>query len=285
MTEIEIGTTNQPFKVFGKEYLSVEELLNDYFYFEYSDTYYFRAPVEYTLIFLSRTFSGMTLRKLAFSLLSAETVSEMLWEQGKYSKKLDVLCPFIYLNRSRGWGDEKMVLHINKQQQTFLYRKLPKIKRFYLSVRNFIVQILKDADKIELKKGSPFYIFGKKYNESILTDKKSVETIKLPKGEILCKEGIYILFLWERYPCFDSYDYISENRYYNIFFFCSSLKRAKNIYEYLVSNSIGVTDAKNRYNHLRPFVYVDDGEETFSVYPSWTDVFKNRRLCRRRTGK
>jgi hypothetical protein len=79
--------------------------------------------------------------------------------------------------------------------------------------------------------------------------------------------GIYILRRFERYPCFDDSDYEYENRYYNEFFFCSSPADVEKKSDYLITNHINIGHvAKQHWKYLSPFIYMDDGKDTFNVY-------------------
>lgn len=46
---------------------------------------------------------------------------------------------------------------------------------------------------------------------------------KLDEGGHICRDiyGREVFVQWERFPCFDSYDYLHENRYYRWFYICS----------------------------------------------------------------
>ncbi|MDR0829127.1 MAG: hypothetical protein LBN95_03330, partial [Prevotellaceae bacterium] len=72
-----------------------------------------------------------------------------------------------------------------------------------------------------------------------------------------------------RYPCFDSYDYANENRYYNVFYLCRSIEEMQTKHDILTSGKLFFynenPDAEYR-EPLLPYIYFDDGKETFWVY-------------------
>lgn len=51
--------------------------------------------------------------------------------------------------------------------------------------------------------------------EEVIDDKPYIST-KTPK---MCIQGIHVLEIYQRFPCFDSYDYAYEDRYFRNFFF------------------------------------------------------------------
>ncbi|GHT28781.1 hypothetical protein AGMMS49574_03770 [Bacteroidia bacterium] len=142
--------------------------------------------------------------------------------------------------------------------------------------------------KTTYKKGTTFYIAGKEY----FMKGKMVQSKNLPKrsepqywemrkkmkelvknaGDDSCyymlDADTYILYRMERYPCFDESDWDCENRYYKEFFFCFSLEEfeAKRVFlEARPYRTVG--HLKKKYENLMcPFVYEDDGMETFDVY-------------------
>jgi hypothetical protein len=140
-------------------------------------------------------------------------------------------------------------------------------------------------------KGQPFSIAEEKYiiqkgwiyaypvntspvrrSDPLYFEKRKLKPEDFPLKEIAggayyqLKTGIYILCRFERYPCFDDSDYEHENRYYNEFFFCSSPADVEKKSDYLITNHIIIGHvAKRHWKYLSPFVYLDDGKNTFKV--------------------
>lgn len=69
----------------------------------------------------------------------------------------------------------------------------------------------------------------------------------------ICKDlyGREVFYLWERFPCFDSYDYANENRYYRWFFIKEDGKLTR-IYHADERKTLEVTeDVRNLENKCR----------------------------------
>jgi hypothetical protein len=79
----------------------------------------------------------------------------------------------------------------------------------------------------------------------------------------------YVLYDCRRYPCFDSYDSMYENRCYRAFYLCRSIEEMQAKHDYLTSGKLFFynenPDAEYR-EPLVPYVYFDDGKGTFWVY-------------------
>ena len=69
-----------------------------------------------------------------------------------------------------------------------------------------------------------------------------------------------ILEKYKMFPCFDSYDYASENRFYHNYLFCKDANDAsekKDVYE-AIPKCYGCVIGRNYPEHLRPLLYYGD---------------------------
>ncbi|GHT59626.1 hypothetical protein FACS18945_5850 [Bacteroidia bacterium] len=128
--------------------------------------------------------------------------------------------------------------------------------------------------KTTVKKGDSFYLSGKKYmlakGNIIVPYSTHAEAVKYKEiGEgykahrYYQIDGYYVLIVYERYPCFDSWDYAHENRCYNYNLICRSMEELKRKHEYFISNSDHLYNA----TQVCPYVLVDDGcSDEFFVF-------------------
>ena len=116
-------------------------------------------------------------------------------------------------------------------------------------------------------KGESFFIAGNKYHSE-----KEIEYVYSALCVNKCdgnysvyqlKNGTYILCHSQPYPCFDSSDYLCENRCYNTFYFCKTRNDVRRKFNFIKKS--GHINAEY-LEILYPFVYIDDGEDTFEVY-------------------
>jgi hypothetical protein len=129
---------------------------------------------------------------------------------------------------------------------------------------------------IIINDGKPFYVSGKKYfvyksrvygfwMRSFPLLYKTVSQVKYFNRSIRfypVNLGHPVLFCDEPFPCFDSYDYAYENRYFHAFFFCSSLSDAKRKYDYLTSKKIKAGYiSKGHWEYLSPFITFSDTDD------------------------
>lgn len=112
------------------------------------------------------------------------------------------------------------------------------------------------------------FVIGGKTFSNLSCFIKSIKLKKTGKRSSIyvIKDGFfyvtgYVVEYCELLPCFDSSDYIYENRYRSEFFFVDSYESAKNLYKDFEN---GILDAmyKNRYEKLS-FVRNDPVDRTF----------------------
>lgn len=112
------------------------------------------------------------------------------------------------------------------------------------------------------------FVIGGKTFSNLSCFIKSIKLKKLGKRSSIyvIKDGFfhvtgYAVEYSELLPCFDSSDYIYEDRYRSEFFFVDSYESAKNLYKDFEN---GILDAmyKNRYEKLS-FVRNDPADKTF----------------------
>ncbi len=80
--------------------------------------------------------------------------------------------------------------------------------------------------------------------------------------------GLYVFELFERYPCFDSYDYAHEDRYYITYIISDSSEEARKKFE--IINHLGRVASKIP-SVLGPAVYYDTGIPLLTVSPQNDD--------------
>ncbi len=116
----------------------------------------------------------------------------------------------------------------------------------------------------------PFKIGGKSY-ANLQAFLKSIKLKKSGKHSTIYvqKDGLfhvtgYVVEYSEPLPCFDTSDYIYENRYRSELFFADSLECAKKLYANFEN---GNRDKINGYDYERlSFVRNDEMDKTFIVY-------------------
>ncbi len=77
-----------------------------------------------------------------------------------------------------------------------------------------------------------------------------------PSGIYVNEYGLYVFEYFRRYPCFDSYDYASENRYYQLFIISDSLEEAQK--KFAIITYLGDISLKMPAI-FGPIVYYDTG--------------------------
>lgn len=77
-----------------------------------------------------------------------------------------------------------------------------------------------------------------------------------------------ILEKYKFFPCFDSYDYASENRFYHNFLFCDDKNDAaiKKVSFDAIPKTYGCIVDQNYPKDLRPLVYYADESDCMTVY-------------------
>lgn len=85
------------------------------------------------------------------------------------------------------------------------------------------------------------------------------------------KDGVYVGMRRDRYPCFDSYDYTYENRYYTHFVFGRSKEELEHRLEILNSKTVAPKDGSAE---LRPgpTIYWEGDEHEPMQIPECDDV-------------
>ena len=115
----------------------------------------------------------------------------------------------------------------------------------------FWVESKGDAQIVRLSKNCVLHIMGRAFH--------GIEDIMSWKG----KEPV-ILEKSKMFPCFDSYDYASENRFYHNFLFCKDKEDAKEkgpVYD-AIPRCYGCVINRAYPESLRPLVYYGDGSDT-----------------------
>lgn len=74
-----------------------------------------------------------------------------------------------------------------------------------------------------------------------------------------------ILRRCERFPCFDEFDRIHENRYYRRYIICSSFEDAKNKYDFIMTHNIRFDLSSRAISYLAPIIYADDGSQNIEI--------------------
>ena len=80
-------------------------------------------------------------------------------------------------------------------------------------------------------------------------------------------EGAVVIRASEKYPCFDSFDYLHENRYYNNFWVFRSVDAAMELFQLLKAEYVDkltkclIHEAMDK--RLLPMIYCDDGNNYF----------------------
>ncbi|MDR1729344.1 MAG: hypothetical protein LBR52_01620 [Prevotellaceae bacterium] len=132
----------------------------------------------------------------------------------------------------------------------------------------------------EKKQDKIFLVRGRKYkiehnllvraNRPRFLRKATPELIEI--GEMRyyrLSRSCYILYHYALYPCFDSYDYMHENRYFQVYYICRSLAEVQEKYNYLTSGKLffsGLNPSKEYRQPLYPYVYYDENKNLLEVY-------------------
>ena len=129
---------------------------------------------------------------------------------------------------------------------------------------------------LKLKKGATFTISGEKYvitDNRLLPEGAKAEDFPLQNfGRLLqyqIGENLFVMYHSARYPCFDDEDYQYENRYRRTYYLCRSMEEMQQKYDYMHGGAIYLQNLNPAEEHRRPlcpYVYCDDGQETFEVY-------------------
>lgn len=112
-----------------------------------------------------------------------------------------------------------------------------------------------EPQMVELSKDTKLNIMGHTFH--------GIEDIMAWKGE----EPV-ILEKYKLFPCFDSYDYASENRFYHNYLFCLNKDDAalKKVYFDAIPKSYGCIVDQNYPRDLRPLVYYADESASMTLY-------------------
>ncbi len=79
----------------------------------------------------------------------------------------------------------------------------------------------------------------------------------------------YILYHYALYPCFDSYDYMHESRYFRTFYICRSLAEVQAKHNFIASGKLFLSNlnpAERYRSQLCPYVYYDKDSKILNVY-------------------
>lgn len=118
----------------------------------------------------------------------------------------------------------------------------------------FCVESNGDAQIIRLNKNCVLHIMGQTFH--------GIEEIMLWKGERPA-----ILERSKLFPCFDSYDYANENRFYRHFLFCKDISDAdekRKDFE-AIPRGYGCLIDRRYPEHLRPLVFYADESDTMTL--------------------
>lgn len=122
--------------------------------------------------------------------------------------------------------------------------------------KEFIVQSQEEPQIIKLDRNCTLHIMGQTFH--------GIDNIKSQK-----QQGVVILERFKLFPCFDSYDYASENRFYYHFLFCKDNADAddkRKDFE-AIPQGYGCLINKDYPEYLRPMVYyADESEEMILLY-------------------
>jgi hypothetical protein len=178
----------------------------------------------------------------------------------------EYLTPFVFDSEK-----DMIILSVSKEYKVVLFELRLCGDCFEAVDLNKEKRIGEIVRKTEIKRGEPFYINGEEY-PSKKELYRECEYINCPERHYSFhkhKNGTFILSFFEMYPCFDSYDYANEDRFYTALFFCSSLEEAEEKCHFLSSrkrNVKRVEELTGDWIYLCPFVYMDDGKEMFRTY-------------------
>jgi hypothetical protein len=84
----------------------------------------------------------------------------------------------------------------------------------------------------------------------------------------------YILYHYARYPCFDSYDRMHENRYFRAYYICRSLAEVQEKHSYLTLGKLFIADlnpSEKYRSPLYPYVYYDEDKNLLEIYEEKTE--------------
>ncbi len=150
----------------------------------------------------------------------------------------------------------------------------------------------------EKKQDEVLLIQGRKYkiennllvrvNRPLFSRKAVLELIEIGGMRYYrLSRSCYILYHYALYPCFDSYDYMHENRYFQAYYICRSLAEVQRKYDYLTNGKLFFVDLNPAGEYrppLCPYVYYDEDKNLLRIYedvkadskPSERNIF---RLC------
>ncbi|MBV5311738.1 MAG: hypothetical protein JZU47_00495 [Prolixibacteraceae bacterium] len=74
------------------------------------------------------------------------------------------------------------------------------------------------------------------------------------------KFGNFILRRLELYPCFDSHDYLHENRYYRQYMICKEIDEVNEKYNFIISHKERFNSCEYNSPLLAPLIYADDDQ-------------------------
>lgn len=106
---------------------------------------------------------------------------------------------------------------------------------------------------------------------SVYDDKNKAFSVGNRQYRGICslRSGLLVIHEAKLYPCFDSSDYLYENRYYHWFLFCSSLKQAAALRKQIGNHTLPLyqyadpSQRSNWHNHYKnvhaPSVFYEDG--------------------------
>lgn len=122
--------------------------------------------------------------------------------------------------------------------------------------KEFTVQSQEESQVIKLDRNCTLHIMGQTFHgiDNIISQKQ---------------KGIVILERFKLFPCFDSYDYASENRFYHNFLFCKDNADAENKRKDFeaIPLGYGCLIGRDYPEYLRPLVYyADESEEMILLY-------------------